>query len=122
MFKLEKGQYQLLISRIWKWSSIGLALFLLYILAVQYNLFWLFGGMPSLQELENPKSQVASVLYSEDNQELGKYFRENRSPVEYEELSPNLIKALLATEDARFTQHLPHTIRERDGPVPSERT
>jgi penicillin-binding protein 1A len=105
MFKLQKGQYQPLIAKIWQWSGIGVGTFLLYILAVQFNLFWLFGGMPSLQELENPKSQVASVLYSEDGEELGKYFRENRSPVEYEELSPNLIKALLATEDARFTQH-----------------
>jgi penicillin-binding protein 1A len=105
MFKLQNGQYQTLIAKIWKWSAYGLGAFLLYIFAVQFNLFWLFGGMPSLQELENPKSQVASILLSEDGEELGKYFRENRSPVEYEELSPNLIKALLATEDARFTQH-----------------
>jgi penicillin-binding protein 1A len=105
MFKLQNGQYQTLIAKIWKWSAYGLGAFLIYIFAVQFNLFWLFGGMPSLQELENPKSQVASILLSEDGEELGKYFRENRSPVEYEELSPNLIKALLATEDARFTQH-----------------
>lgn len=105
MFQLQKGKYQSIIAKIWQWSGFGLASFLLYILAVQFNFLWLFGGMPSLQELENPKSQVASVLYSEDGVELGKYFRENRSPVEYEELSPNLIKALIATEDARFTQH-----------------
>jgi penicillin-binding protein 1A len=105
MIQLQNGQYQSLIAKIWKWSAYGLGAFLLYIFAVQFNLFWLFGGMPSLQELENPKSQVASILLSEDGEELGKYFRENRSPVEYEELSPNLIKALLATEDARFTQH-----------------
>ena len=105
MIQLQKGKYQSNIAKIWQWSGFGLAAFLLYILAVQFNFLWLFGGMPSLQELENPKSQVASVLYSEDGVELGKYFRENRSPVEYEELSPNLIKALIATEDARFTQH-----------------
>jgi penicillin-binding protein 1A len=105
MIQLQNGQYQSLIAKIWKWSAYGLGAFLLYILAVQFNLFWLFGGMPSLQELENPKSQVASILLSEDGEELGKYFRENRSPVEYEELSPNLIKALIATEDVRFTQH-----------------
>lgn len=105
MIQLQKGKYQSVIAKIWKWSGVGLIIFLLYILAVQFNFLWLFGGMPSLQELENPKSQVASILYSEDGVELGKYFRENRSPVEYEELSPNLIKALIATEDARFTQH-----------------
>jgi penicillin-binding protein 1A len=105
MIQLQNGQYQSLISKIWKWSAYGLGAFLFYILAVLFNLFWLFGGMPSPQELENPKSKVASILFSEDGKELGKYIRENRSPVEYEELSPNLIKALLATEDARFTQH-----------------
>ena len=105
MIQLQKGKYQSLIEKIWKWSGIGVLAFLLYIFAVQFNFLWLFGGMPSLQELENPKSQLSSVLYSEDGIELGKYFRENRSPVEYEELSPNLIKALIATEDARFTQH-----------------
>lgn len=105
MIKLQVGKYKETIAKIWRWSLIGFATFLCYIIAVQYNLFWLFGGMPSLQELENPKSQVASVLISEDGVEMGKYFRENRSPVEYEELSPNLINALIATEDARFTQH-----------------
>jgi penicillin-binding protein 1A len=105
MIQLKKGQYQSLIRKIWKWSGIGVITFLLYIFAVQFNFLWLFGGMPSLQELENPKSQLSSILLSEDGVELGKYFRENRSPVEYEELSPNLIKALIATEDARFTQH-----------------
>ena len=74
MLKLQKGQYQILIVKIWKWSGIGLGAFLLYILAVQFNLFWLFGGMPSPQELENPKSKVASVLFSEDGKELGNIF------------------------------------------------
>ena len=74
MIQLQKGQYQLLIAKIWKWSAYGLGAFLFYIVAVHFNLFWLFGGMPSLQELENPKSQVASVLLSEDGEELGKYF------------------------------------------------
>ena len=105
MIQLQKGKYQPLITKIWKWSGFGVLAFLIYIFAVQFNFLWLFGGMPSLQELENPKSQLSSILLSEDGVELGKYFRENRSPVEYEELSPNLIKALIATEDARFTQH-----------------
>jgi len=61
--------------------------------------------MPSLEQLENPTSEVASELYTADGMLLGKYFRENRSPVEYEQLSPNLINALTATEDVRFDEH-----------------
>ncbi len=78
---------------------------ILFITSVNYNFLWLFGGMPSLQELENPKSQEASLLISEDGEEIGKYFRENRNPVEFEELSPILINTLMATEDARFISH-----------------
>jgi penicillin-binding protein 1A len=78
---------------------------ILFIASVNYNFLWLFGGMPSLQELENPKSQEASLLISEDGEEIGKYFRENRNPVEFEELSPILINTLMATEDARFISH-----------------
>lgn len=105
MIQLQTGKYKQAITRLWKLAITGFITFIIYIVAVQYNFLWLFGGMPSLQELENPKSQVASVLISEDGVELGKYFRENRSPVEYEELSPNIINALISTEDARFTQH-----------------
>jgi len=105
MIQFQTGKYKLIIKRLWRLSIIGFVAFILYIFAVQYNFLWLFGGMPSLQELENPKSQIASVLISEDGVELEKYFRENRSPIEYEELSPNIINALISTEDARFTQH-----------------
>lgn len=61
--------------------------------------------MPPFEHLENPKSEVASELYSEDKVLLGKYFRENRSPVEYEEISPLFINTLKATEDVRFEEH-----------------
>ncbi|MBX9853224.1 MAG: penicillin-binding protein [Cytophagaceae bacterium] len=61
--------------------------------------------MPSIEDLENPKSGLASEIYSSDNVLLGKYFRENRSPVEYSQISPHVIKALIATEDTRFYEH-----------------
>lgn len=61
--------------------------------------------MPSLEELENPKSNLASELFSADQKVIGKYFIENRSNVHYNELSPNLVNALIATEDARFESH-----------------
>ncbi|MBN1927693.1 MAG: transglycosylase domain-containing protein [Prolixibacteraceae bacterium] len=73
--------------------------------------FWLIaagklGFMPSFEELENPKSLVASEIITCDNQLLGKYYKqENRTIVGYDDLSPNLINALVATEDERFFKH-----------------
>ncbi len=62
--------------------------------------------MPDFKELENPESNLASQVFSSDQQLLGKYyFEENRTVVEFENLSPYLVNALVATEDARFYDH-----------------
>ncbi len=65
------------------------------------------GYMPSIEELENPKSKFATVVYSDDNVELGRFTqaKENRVYVAYDDLSPYLVKALIATEDERFAEH-----------------
>jgi len=63
------------------------------------------GFLPSFEDLENPRNNLASELYSEDNQLLGKFFIENRTYVEYSDLSPYLINSLIATEDIRFRRH-----------------
>jgi penicillin-binding protein 1A len=73
-------------------------------------LFWLInagylGFMPGFEDLENPKSNIASQVMSEDNAILGGYFIENRTYATFDELSPNLVTALLATEDYRFEKH-----------------
>ncbi len=82
---------------------IGLLLFLiLFFFGVSKG--W-FGKIPTFEELENPKSNLASEVYSSDGKLLGKYFVENRSNIPYSELSPHLIDALLATEDVRFRKH-----------------
>ncbi|SHM61800.1 penicillin-binding protein 1A [Cyclobacterium lianum] len=89
----------------WLVFGLGLIGFVIFVLAVSANFLGLFGEMPEFESLENPDSEVASELYSADGILLGKYFRENRSPVTYNELSPNLINALIATEDVRFEDH-----------------
>lgn len=83
----------------------GLITTILYVYLVSIDFLGLFGKMPSLEILENPKSEIASELYTEDNVLLGKYFRENRTLVHFDDLSPNLINALIATEDYRFEKH-----------------
>jgi len=65
----------------------------------------LFSDLPSLEELENPKSNQATEIISSDGQILGQYFRENRVNVSYKDLNPYLVNALIATEDERFYEH-----------------
>lgn len=66
---------------------------------------WL-GTMPTFEDLENPENLLASEIVSADHVVLGKYFfKENRSFVSYEEFNPELLNALVATEDVRFFSH-----------------
>lgn len=61
--------------------------------------------LPSFEELEDPHSHLATQILSADGEVLGKYFQENRTRVEFEELSPHLVNALIATEDLRYYEH-----------------
>ena len=83
----------------------SIVLFLIYLFVVDINLFWLFGKSPGLRSINNPNQSVATLIYTSDGKVLGKYFRENRTPVVYDEISPKLIKTLIATEDERFYKH-----------------
>ncbi len=92
-----------------KYLIIFWSLILMGILAVVL-LFWSIssgklGYMPTFEELENPKSSLASEVYSADNLLLGKYYIENRSKVNYRNLDTNLVSALVATEDIRYYNH-----------------
>lgn len=64
-----------------------------------------FGDLPSVEELQNPKSNLATVVYSADDNVLGKYYNENRVNVKFKDLDKDLTTALVATEDARFYEH-----------------
>jgi penicillin-binding protein 1A len=83
----------------------GIIFFILFVWMVSVNFLGLFGSLPDFKALENPESELASELYSADGFLLGTYARENRSPIKYDELSPNLVQALIATEDVRFEEH-----------------
>lgn len=95
-------EYKKQIKILWiiYFSSFGLVALLF--LAVTLGLL---GPMPKFEDLENPRSNLATEIYSADQALLGKYFVENRSNVHFEDLPPGLIHALIATEDARFTEH-----------------
>jgi penicillin-binding protein 1A len=87
---------------LWRIFFGGLALFLLMILCAAFGVF---GKMPSLQQLQNPEADLASEIISSDGVLMGKYYAENRSEVKYNEISPNALHALIATEDERFYEH-----------------
>ena len=94
-----------IIKIIWAISTLSIIIFVFGFYSIKIDLFGLFGGMPSLQDLEKPQSESSSELYSNDTILLGKYFRYNRSPIKYHELSNELITTLLVTEDIRFYNH-----------------
>ncbi|HSI91533.1 MAG TPA: biosynthetic peptidoglycan transglycosylase, partial [Adhaeribacter sp.] len=98
-------KYLNLVRTLWLAFFTGLGAFAVYLFCVDVNFMYLFGASPSLDKLENPKTELASELYTVDGVLIGKYFRENRSPVKYEKISPMLIKALIATEDVRYYNH-----------------
>jgi len=100
IFKQSPWYKKLLLS-----GATFLVLFFIYLIMVDINFLWLFGKSPSLSSISNPNQSVASVIYSADGKPLGKYFRENRTPVDFDEISPILIKTLIATEDERFYEH-----------------
>ncbi len=102
---LANGKYAKIIKFFYTTFLLGFGAFLVFLAAVNFNFFWLFGKMPSIDDLDNPKSELASEIISADGKVIGKFFYENRSPVDFEELSPAIIDALIATEDVRFTRH-----------------
>ena len=66
----------------------------------------IFGPMPDLQQLENPRTNLATQIISSDGTILGKYyFDDNRTPIGFDEIPMDMVEALIATEDERFYDH-----------------
>lgn len=89
---------------IWFWSILGAGLLAVVVFFTLLS-YGVLGFMPTFEDLENPKSSLATDVYSADGVILGKYYIENRSQVDYDELSPHLVNALVSTEDERFYSH-----------------
>jgi penicillin-binding protein 1A len=90
---------------LWKGLLYGFLGFAFYIFCVETNFLWLMGSMPSVEDLQNPKVNQSSEIYTADDVMIGKFYTENRTPVAAEQISPYLTQALIATEDARFYRH-----------------
>ncbi len=99
---MDELQRQKAVKTFWKIFAVPfIMVFILFFLISTGNM----GYMPNFEELENPNTNLASEVLSSDQELLGKYYRENRTIVQFENLPTHLINALVATEDARFYDH-----------------
>ena len=99
--RLKKDFYSVFkYTQILLWSFIGVVA--IFFVGVNYGLL---GEMPDLDEIQNPRNDASTTVYSSDYEVLGTYFTENRIEISYDELSPFLIQGLVATEDKRFYNH-----------------
>jgi len=90
--------------KIWFWSIFSFPFVLVITLFILIS-FELFGPMPSFEDLENPDNNLAAEVYSADGVLLGKFFLQNRTWTDYDEISPYVVAALIAAEDIRFHRH-----------------
>ena len=95
---------RIVIRSMWSLFALGVVL--------SFGFFFLsyndvIGDMPEIDDLKNPIDQYATVIYTADGEEMGRFFTSssNRLYADYEDIAPCLIDALIATEDARFTEH-----------------
>ncbi|MFM2017705.1 MAG: hypothetical protein RL007_1361 [Bacteroidota bacterium] len=72
--------------------------------AIMLGIAW-FSDLPDVEELQNPESNQATVVYSSDGKELGRFYAENRVNVAYKDIDEDVINALIATEDERYKEH-----------------
>ncbi len=100
--KAELASVKKHIKTFWKIFGGGAILLLLVFLLASWGLF---GSLPDETSLENPEKDLATQIVSADGEVIGKFFKENRTPVQYEDLPEHLVNALIATEDVRFYDH-----------------
>ncbi len=88
------------------WIIFGIGILSIILMFILINL-GVIGHLPPIEELQNPKNKFASEVYSADGEVLGRFFesKENRVYLPYKEISPNIVHALVATEDVRFFDH-----------------
>ena len=85
-------------------TSFIVAIFL-YLGMVDTNFLWLFGRSPGFIEIKTPPTYAASEIYSADSVLIGRFYKENRTPIKYGEVNPAFWNALISTEDERFYSH-----------------
>ena len=91
--------YQRLMRGLWILAGAAILFAILFFVGLSFT------KLPSIQELENPRTELATEIYGDDLEVIGRYYTQQRVPVSYQELSDSLVFALLATEDERYYRH-----------------
>src|SRR5690606_59838 len=92
-------------NRYIRYIIIGIYAIILLVCMVEVNFLWLFGYSPTARDIRRPIQHVASEVYTADSVLIGRYFKEDRSPVPYDSISADVVNALVATEDIRVFRH-----------------
>jgi penicillin-binding protein 1A len=98
-----KGDFRSIFKR-WFWRLFVLGFLSIILIFTFINIGWI-GYLPDIEELQNPKNKFATEIYSSDQQLLGTFYINNRVEVHYNDISKNVLNALIATEDSRFYSH-----------------
>jgi len=88
-----------------RYLAIVLCVLIIVICAVEINFLGLFGYSPTKKDIKFPSLSVASEVYTADSVLIGRYYNENRTPVQFKDIPKNVVNALVATEDIRFYKH-----------------
>ena len=100
----EKRSYLKLATLFWVCVILPVCLFVLLLFSAANSWFG-FEPLPKVDDLVNPKSNLATEVYTADGKVLGKYFYQNRVNVDYDAISPFIVEALVSTEDERYYNH-----------------
>ncbi|MES2062060.1 MAG: transglycosylase domain-containing protein [Bacteroidota bacterium] len=92
-------------NRYLRYFTVFIYFIIVFFCAIEINFLWLFGYSPDMEDIKTPTMSVSSEVYTADGKLIGRFYKENRSPVDYKSISPNLVNALVATEDVRFYKH-----------------
>jgi len=92
-------------NRYLRYFTVFIYFVIIFFCAIELNFLWLFGYSPDMQDIKTPTMSLSSEVYTADGKLIGRFYKENRSPVDFKSISPNLINALVYTEDARFYKH-----------------
>src|ERR1700761_3824632 len=98
MFRRVRNQYL-------RYFLIFIYFVIIFFCSIELNFLWLFGYSPDMTDIKNPSMSLSSEVYYADGTLIGRYYKENRSPVDFKNISLNIINALIATEDVRFYKH-----------------
>ena len=92
------------IKYLWMVFALGVSSIVLLFVLIANGVI---GYLPEIEELQNPKNKFASEVYTADGEIIGRYYygKDNRVAVSYDQISPNVINALISTEDVRFYEH-----------------